>query len=115
MAKRGPKGPIKTSFKKGQVANPNGRPPGSQNVATKDFKQAVKNLLEENSANIQEWLARVAENNPARALECLGNLAEFAQPRLSRVTHAGDADAPVLFQRITDDLIDRDAPTPDKK
>lgn len=106
MAKRGPKGPTSTSFKKGNVANPNGRPPGSLNKATGDFRESVKKLLDDCGPELFTWVQRVAEKNPQRAVDCLAALAEYATPKLSRVTHTGDTDAPVLFYQVKDDIPD---------
>lgn len=61
-----------------------GRPKGCENKATKDFKQAVVNLLEHASPKIIRWLERVAEDDPKGALEIIGKLGEFAFPKLSR-------------------------------
>lgn len=104
MGKRGPKGPTSSSFKKGQSGNPNGRPPGIQTERTKDFKTAVKSLLDDCGPQLFEWVQRVAEKNPQRAVECLASLAEFATPKLSRVTHTGDVNEPVFFKQVEDDI-----------
>lgn len=69
--------------------NPNlqagpGRPKGCENKATRDFKQAVINLLEYASPEIIKWLKRVAKDDPKGALELIGKLGEFAFPKLSR-------------------------------
>lgn len=104
MAKRGPKGPNKTSFKKGVAANPHGRPPGTPNKVTTDFRLSVKNLLDDCGPQLFEWVQRVAEKNPQRAVDCLAALAEYATPKLSRVTHTGDPDAPILFSKVGDDI-----------
>lgn len=104
MAKRGPKGPTSTSFKKGQVANPHGRPVGSKNVVTGDFKAAVANLINNRGDDLNDWIERIAAKNPARAVDCIVALAEFSQPKLSRVTHTGDVNEPVFFKQVEDDI-----------
>ncbi len=70
-----------------------GRPKGSLNKATTEFRETVRTLLEGNRENVSRWLTLVAEGdgsdglkpNPAKALELLSNLAEYATPKLSRV------------------------------
>ena len=110
MAKRGPKGPTSSSFKKGQSGNPAGKPPGTKNERTLDFRQSVQKLLDACGPELEGWVARVAEKNPQRAMECLASIAEFATPKLSRVTHTGDADAPILFKQVTDDILNESPP-----
>lgn len=70
-----------------------GRPKGSLNKATTEFRETVRSLLEGNKDNVSRWLTLVAEGdgsenskpNPAKALELIASLAEFATPKLSRV------------------------------
>ena len=82
-----------------------GRPKGAQNKVTREFKQTVQMLLESNKDNVARWLTLVAEGdgtdspagrpNPAKALELLSSLAEFAQPKLARTEHTGEGGGPV--------------------
>ena len=69
---------------KGHDGQGGGRPKGSQNTKTLEIKQAFQNLLELNTPNMIAWLATVAEDNPAKALDICGNLAEFIVPKLAR-------------------------------
>jgi len=70
-----------------------GRPKGSPNKVTIEFRETVRTLLEGNAENVSRWLTLVAEGdgsesakpNPAKALEILSSLAEYATPKLSRV------------------------------
>jgi hypothetical protein len=63
----------------------------------------VRKLLEDNAANVGRWLTLVAEGDgtdggkpdPAKALDLLSKLAEFAAPKLNRTEHAGDPNAPL--------------------
>jgi hypothetical protein len=83
-----------TKFKKGQKRGP-GRPPGTPNKATREFRETVKKLLEDNGENVGKWLAQVAEGHgevkaaPEKALDLLAKLAEFAAPKLNRTEHTG--------------------------
>jgi hypothetical protein len=82
------------AFQPGQSGNPAGRPVGSQNRATIEFRQTVKDLLEDNRENVATWLSDVAKDDPGRALALLKDLAEYAYPKLARTEHTGaDGDA----------------------
>lgn len=61
-----------------------GRPPGSPNKATREFRETVTRLLESNAENVAKWLEQVAADDPDKALQRLAQLAEFAAPKLSR-------------------------------
>jgi len=86
-----------------------GRPKGSQNKVTTEFRDTVKKLLEDNSDNVAIWLQQVAEGieatetskgrepAPEKALDLLAKLAEYAAPKLSRTEIAGDKSAPIVL------------------
>jgi len=61
-----------------------GRPKGTPNKTTKQIRDAFQCFVEDNTDKMQEWLERVAEKNPAKALELLGGLSEYILPKLSR-------------------------------
>ncbi len=61
-----------------------GRPKGLQNKATVEFKEAINRLLDHAQPHIINWLKRVAKTDPARALDLIAKLAEYAHPKLSR-------------------------------
>ncbi len=80
-----------------------GRPPGSPNKVTTEFRQTVQLLLDDNRDNVARWLTLVAEGDgsengrpdPGKALDLLAKLAEYAAPKLARTEIAGDKDNPV--------------------
>lgn len=104
-----------------------GRKPGVPNKATTTFRQTVTSLLEKNSANVEKWLDQVAngvphldpesgkpipgkwlvEPDPAKALDQLGKLAEFAAPKLNRTEVVGDPDAPIVMRETSDAELER--------
>jgi hypothetical protein len=67
-----------------------GRVAGQPNKATKEFRETVTALLSDNADNVAVWLAQVADGvgdvkpDPAKALDLLAKLAEYAAPKLSR-------------------------------
>lgn len=74
-----------------------GRAPGTPNKATKEFRDTVTKLLSDNAANVETWLDQVAKGNgstrppdPAKALDLLARLAEYAAPKLARTEHTGE-------------------------
>jgi hypothetical protein len=79
---------------------------GIPNKATVEFRQAVTTLLNATQDNMIRWLTEVAEGtgeeggkpNPAKALELMASLAEFAAPKLARTEHVGDKDAPLRME-----------------
>lgn len=89
-----------------QAQKGRGRPKGSQNKATKTFRETVTRLLEENEENVSEWLREVAEGNkdkgikpdPKGALDLLTRMAEYATPKLSRAEMTGADNGPIQHQ-----------------
>lgn len=97
-----------TVRKPGKPGRPKGLPKtgggsraGIPNKVTQEFRETVRQLLEDNAHNVAKWLDQVASGeatgrpDPAKALDLLAGLAEFAAPKLSRTEVAGDADNPV--------------------
>ncbi len=80
-----------------------GRKKGTPNKQTAEFRETVRKLLEDNSANVGRWLSQVAEGDgtdngkpdPAKALDLLCKLAEYAAPKLNRTEHVGEDGGPV--------------------
>ena len=76
---------------------------GTPNRATAEFRQTVQKLLDDNRENVGRWLTLVAEGDgtdygrpdPAKALDLLAKLAEYAAPKLNRTEVVGDADKPL--------------------
>lgn len=80
-----------------------GRIAGTPNKVTREFRETVQKLLDDNRENVGRWLTLVAEGDgtdkgtpdPGKALDLLAKLAEFAAPKLARTEHVGDGGGPV--------------------
>lgn len=86
-----------------------GRPKGTQNKVTKETREAFKTFVEDNQEHFQGWIERVAETNPAKAIELVSNLAEYVLPKLSRSEVAAEVvikDEVDLSKYSIDDLKD---------
>lgn len=87
-------------FKPGQSGNPEGRPKGSSNKYTKQVKEAMGMLLENNLDNLSIWLAQIAADDPAKAMDIVIRLSERFVPKLSQQQITGN-DGEDLFKNIT--------------
>lgn len=85
---------------KGGYREGSGRPKGSPNKVTKQFRDTIQQLLENNAENVEIWLTQVAigddsnKPDPKGALDMLAKLAEFAAPKLARTEVVGDEKQP---------------------
>lgn len=83
-----------------------GRPKGVPNKATTEFRETIARVLSDNTENVAKWLEQVAETNPARALDLISKLAEYAAPKLTRAEVVGDKDNPLVIQSVVRKIID---------
>lgn len=72
-----------------------GRKAGVPNKVTQQFRESISILLEQNAENYAIWLQQVASDDPAKALDLITRLAEYAAPKLSRTEYVGDANNPL--------------------
>ncbi len=70
-------------FEKGHNLS-KGRPKNSPNKTTKEIRDSFQLFVEDNVDKFQEWIEKVAETNPAKAIELVSNLSEYILPKLSR-------------------------------
>jgi len=80
-----------------------GRRPGSVNKVTVEFRQVIISLLEANRDNYAIWLGQVAGEDPAKALDLIAKLAEYAAPKLARTEVTGANGGPLVVKTSTED------------
>lgn len=71
-------------FEKGKSGNPSGRPAGRANKITEELREAFAQLLGNKLPEFEEWLDRVAEQDPAKALDLAVKISERFVPTLAR-------------------------------
>lgn len=91
----------------GVSGNPSGKPKGAQNKVAEEIKLAFAQLLQNNVPQLEEWIARVGERDPAKGLEIYIKLSERFVPQLSRQEVTG-ADGKDLFQNVSFNFITAD-------
>ena len=83
-----------------------GRLVGVPNKVTQEFRETVRQLLEDNKDNVSVWLTQIASGtedskpDPKGALDMITKLAEFAAPKLARTEIAGDKQNPIIVQTV---------------
>lgn len=84
-----------------------GRQAGTPNKVTQEFRQTITDLLSDNASNVALWLEKVANGDgdevkpdPAKALDLLAKLAEFASPKLGRSEISGPDGGALTVQLV---------------
>lgn len=98
-----------------------GRVKGTPNKATATAREAISLFVEGNIERLQEWLDKIAEDDPNRAFEAFMKVVEYHIPKLSRAEHSGLDGGPIeyterrvafveptLETRTSDPLVDSD-------
>jgi len=88
-----------TDFVKGHKKM-GGRGKGVTNKVTADKKALMSALVDYGLKNAERWLERTAKKNPARALDALAKLAEYALPKLAKTDVNVSGGVQVLERRF---------------
>lgn len=93
-------------FEKGHPGGP-GRPKGSLDKVTREVKEAFAMVLQNKLPEFESWLERVAEDDPAKAIDLAIKLSERFVPALARqeITGADGKDLNMTFtfgDKLTD-------------
>lgn len=83
-----------------ELANRNGRKPGSKNKNTVAIRNAYQNLVEMNLENMSTWIQQVAADSPEKAVDLMIKLSEYVIPKLARTEVTG-ANGEDLFKDMT--------------
>jgi len=86
-----------------------GRKKGTPNRVTKDARALFAQFLDANAGRMQELWDRVANEDPAKALEILGKLGEFVIPKLARTEYTGPDGGAIPIASATAEITDEDA------
>lgn len=73
----------KGGFKPGQSGNPTGRKKGTPNHITKDLRDRVKLILDNQLENVIDSLDRLAAEDPARHAQLVSQLMSYYMPKLT--------------------------------
>jgi len=76
-----------------------GKKPGTINKTTKHIREAYQKLTEDNLDNMSLWLAQIAAEDPAKAMDTMIRLSEYILPKLARTELIGQ-DGDDLFKNI---------------
>lgn len=66
-----------------------GRPPGTPNKATYMAREAIALFVDNNAYRLQEWLDRIADENPEKAFNLFQSVIEYHIPKLARTEMTG--------------------------
>jgi hypothetical protein len=67
-----------------------GRKKGELNKATKNAREAIARLVDDNAGRMQAWLDQIAEKDgPMAAWKCMSDVIEYHIPKLSRTELTG--------------------------
>lgn len=76
-----------------------GKKPGTKNKTTKAVREAYQKLTEDNLDNMSVWLAEIATEDPAKAMDLMLRLSEYIIPKLARQELVGN-DGEDLFKNV---------------
>ena len=71
-------------FQPGRSGNPKGREQGSKNARTQEWEQFGRAMIEGNLEWMNEHVARLKEEDPAKAFALIMDVMEYFKPKLAR-------------------------------
>lgn len=80
------------------------RPPGVPNKATRNAREAIARLVDDNAGRMQQWLDTIAEEQGAQAAwRCMVDVIEYHVPKLSRAEVSGNINVTRSAAELSDD------------
>jgi hypothetical protein len=64
-----------------------GKPKGAVNKSTKDQRELITQIIDNNIENIQAWIDEVGKSDKKRAFDMVKDLMEFSIPKLKAIDH----------------------------
>lgn len=109
--------------KQPRVKRKGGRPKGSINKTTRDVREAIARVLQDNADNFGKWITTIAEGrkgyytdsrgkrkevyivrpDPKAAIDAAMGMAEYHIPKLARTELTGEGGGPVIVQSTPTD------------
>lgn len=83
-----------------------GRQKGTPNKTTQAVRDAIAVFAEGNVGRLQEWLDRIAEDDPSKAADLFVKLLEYHVPKLSRSDSSIALDANLGIREIVKEYVD---------
>jgi len=94
---------VTTGYKTG------GRQKGTPNKSTQAVRDAIAIFAQDNVGRLQEWLERIAQDDPAKASDVFIKLLEYHVPKLSRSDDSLLIDGDVDVNHVAVGFIDPDS------
>jgi hypothetical protein len=82
---------------------------GIPNRVTGEARSLIAAFIDSRAKRAAQLWDKVADTDPARALEILGKLGEFVMPKLARTEHSGIGGGAIPVAAATQQLTDDDA------
>ncbi len=83
-----------------------GRKKGTPNKTTKEIKEAFEVIVDNNLNNIDEWIKKLADNNPEKAINVILKFAEYVLPKLNKTEYIETKDDE--YVNMTDDELEKE-------
>lgn len=83
-----------------------GRKKGTSNKTTKEIKEVFKTIIDNNLNNIDEWIKKIADDNPEKAINTILKFAEYVLPKLNKTEYIETKDDE--YENLTDDELEEE-------
>lgn len=88
---------------------------GKPNRATADVRKTIALIAERNVSKLEDWLARVAEDDPDKGADLFLRMIEYHIPKLGRTELTGKDGGTLKIDKVERIIVERpDASNPDR-